>query len=709
MNQQTITTETLERSFSGSIPGIKVSLGYQLALLLVTLVMILLPILYIGIILLAGYGVYYYAIYGGSFVLELKGWFLKLIVYGAPIVSGVVMILFMIKPFFAKFSNESSKKELTRDEEPVLFSFIEMICNAVGAPNPQKVMLDYQANASASFSNGFFSFFTNNLTLTIGIPLISHMSITQLGGILAHEFGHFAQGTAMRLNYIIYTVNMWFYKAIYLRDSWDERLERWSKEADFRIAAILWTARGSLWATRKILWLLMKIGHMVSSFMSRQMEYDADRYEINFGGTQNFEQTTAELVAVSSIWNQISNSFNQDWINQELAHNIPALVQANMGYLDDASYKQVQEIINGSSTKLFDTHPCDKDRIASAQKENKSGIFKLDEPSTRLFSNFEGLSIQTSAEFYQYIFEDNYRENYLTDTQTYVQNRYDAHHVQEALQSFFHKSLYYYLPVSYTYEKSNTHSIDEALETINSIREKLSGEEAETDILLTRYDKVLARLSSLKEAETLLNGKLTFDPFDFDLKTAEIDEVLAEQEKAKQEEANVHEEYRFIHDQIVQVIRSVEYIMRLDDYNTDYFNEHTSTLKVLFDLKDDIKEIYIERNSVLSIYANIDVFEQTEDRKSYMGDVCNTYFKLIEAFKTKISGVPYYFDQESGKTIDKILIPNDYNYKEPLSLLHASQQLLNAYESLYKKTMGGIASIALQIEQERVAEEAQND
>ena len=39
---------------------------------------------------------------------------------------------------------------------------------------------------------------------------------------------------------------------------------------------------------RKSLWVLMAAGNLLSSFMSRQMEFDADLYELKLSGSDNF-------------------------------------------------------------------------------------------------------------------------------------------------------------------------------------------------------------------------------------------------------------------------------------------------------------------------------------------------------------------------------------------------------------------------------------
>jgi hypothetical protein len=51
----------LVASFGGPIKPVRVTFFYQLGLLLVTLMMLLLPVLYLALIALAGWGVYWYA------------------------------------------------------------------------------------------------------------------------------------------------------------------------------------------------------------------------------------------------------------------------------------------------------------------------------------------------------------------------------------------------------------------------------------------------------------------------------------------------------------------------------------------------------------------------------------------------------------------------------------------------------------------------
>ena len=278
-------------AFAGNIEPVKSPLAYRLGILLVAVVMILLPLLYLAIIALVGYGVYYHALEHTT-ILTMgrgRGRFVALLGYVAPILVGGISVVFMFKPLFSRPSKQVKRVSLSRDRESLLFAFVERICGAVGAPSPRRIDVDCEVNASASFRRGLISFLGNDLVLTVGMPLVAGMNLRQFAGVLGHEFGHFAQGAGMRLSYVIRSISFWFTRVVYERDAWDQQLVDWSNEFDLRVGWILYLARGFVWLTRRILWCLMMIGHIVSGILLRQMEFDADRHEAQLTGSDTFE------------------------------------------------------------------------------------------------------------------------------------------------------------------------------------------------------------------------------------------------------------------------------------------------------------------------------------------------------------------------------------------------------------------------------------
>src|SRR6476469_8493717 len=111
----------------GTIAPVKVSFGYKIGLCLVALTMVLLPILYFCLVALFGYAIYYHATENLSiFSWRLSGGaaFLKLLLYFGPIIIGLILLLFLFKPLFAKRAEEDTPYSLEHSEAPLLFQLI---------------------------------------------------------------------------------------------------------------------------------------------------------------------------------------------------------------------------------------------------------------------------------------------------------------------------------------------------------------------------------------------------------------------------------------------------------------------------------------------------------------------------------------------------------------------------------------------------------
>lgn len=178
------------------------TLGYRLGLALVAVTTVLLPLIYIGLIVGAGYVVYLHATLNTGILAGRDGMLWRLIAYLAPIVIGALLVLFMAKPLFARPAKQPEPQRLDPARFPLLFAFVEHIRRSVNAPSPREIRVDCGVNASAGLRGGLASLGQKDLVLTIGLPLIGGLSLRQLAGVLAHELGHFAQGSGMALRLV---------------------------------------------------------------------------------------------------------------------------------------------------------------------------------------------------------------------------------------------------------------------------------------------------------------------------------------------------------------------------------------------------------------------------------------------------------------------------------------------------------------------------
>lgn len=400
------TAAELVAAFTGPVARTPVSVFYRVGLLLVTVMMILLPLVYLAMIVAAAWGVYEYGThltfllhytYGGFHFMLLR-W----MAYFGPLFVGIVLVLFMVKPVFARRAPQAQPLAMNPALEPALYAFISTICDLVGAPMPKRIDLDCQLNASAGFRRGAASLLKDDLVLTIGLPLVAGLSLRELAGIIAHEFGHFTQGFGMRLSYVIRNINAWFARVVYQRDAWDLWLEEWSDQVqDFRVMIVVISARMAVGFSRLLLMALMFLGHGVSCFLLRQMEYDADSYEIKIAGSDTFEAAARRIAALSQAMGKSYKEMRTTWnLSRRVPEDFPAYLIMQEAKLPPAARQQLQDTLGLATTGLFDTHPSDGDRIRRARQAREPGVFHLDLPASVLFSRFDVVSKQVTQLHY---------------------------------------------------------------------------------------------------------------------------------------------------------------------------------------------------------------------------------------------------------------------------------------------------------------------
>jgi hypothetical protein len=319
-----------------------------------------------------------------------------------PLLVGSIVVVFMIKPLFARQPKAMQPITLQPGDEPVFHSFVQRICELIGAQAPREVRIDCAVNASAGLRRGFLSFFGNDLVLTVGMPLVGGLSMRQLAGVIAHEFGHFTQGAGMRLSYVIRRVNGWFARVIYERDAWDVTLEEWSQTDTWWISLMVGCARLGVWFSRLLLTGLMYFGHAISSFLMRQMEYDADLCEVQVAGSEGFKSTANRLAELSVTTGALYKEMHRTWrSSHRLPDNMPMLISHHANRLTDEAKAGIAAGSLSENTGWLDTHPSNADRIAAAERAAQPGLFVSDGPAEELLHNYKSLSRLVTLAHYE--------------------------------------------------------------------------------------------------------------------------------------------------------------------------------------------------------------------------------------------------------------------------------------------------------------------
>jgi Zn-dependent protease with chaperone function len=641
-----IDSDNLLSALDGTVKPVRRSPFYNLSQLLVAIAMVILPLIYLGLIGGVGYFVFLHARDNFGPIASSGSIRMMLLAYGGPLVVGTVVLIFMVKPLFARPPKSPKSYVLDRKKQPRLFAFVDRLSNLLGAPRPKEIHLDCNVNASAGFRRGVISTAGSDLVLTIGLPLVEGMNLRQLTGVLAHELGHFSQGGGMRVSYVIRRTSHWFARVVYERDRFDLTLEAASKgDAPLLVLVVVWAARACVWISRRILWVLMSIGTVISCMLLRQMEYDADRYEARVAGSQEFEKTVQRLIMLGVGQHVAMNDMEMYWREQKLPNEFPRLVQANAELLSAETREKIWTDRLAGKTKWLDTHPSDADRIQSAVAEKEPGLMRIDVPATSLFQDYTAVSKSVSQAYYEGVVGSTIGHSNLVPTDQLLADRKRETEGFATLERFFQGHV--------TAESPGFLTVTKIDGGVDFGELKSSVEEARKRLLEVMPDDSSARQSLLRDR---LQHSLRL------LHTPEVQTRLAEGN------AGVDME---------DVAKKSELINRL---------EHP--FKKVLSLRRDYEKLL----ALLDRFEELKGATDFQERLSALAANCQS---SLEDLSTLLKAFPYPYEHaQDDCTCSDYAIPQQPHPQDLNAILGISQHCLNCMYQLYFRILADLVSAA---------------
>jgi Zn-dependent protease with chaperone function len=678
-------------SFSGVIEPTRLSHGYRLGLLIVAITMLVLPLIYLGLIVVVGAGMYWHLDANAWIMTGTAGGIWRLVGYFGPAVAGLVLMFFMVKPVLARPARRVDPLPIEVEDAPALFGLIDQICQQVRAPRPSRIQVDCQVNASASFASLPLSVRRPNLVLTIGMPLIAGLTVRQLGGVLAHEFGHFAQGGGMRLTFIVRSINAWFARVVNERDEWDDKLERWSSNGNWMIVLTLNLAKASVWCSRHILGLLMTAGHGISCFMLRQMEYDADSYEIKVVGSATFLETSARMRELNLKAHLGYNDLRDSWIRRTLPANLPAFLMRQGARVPDDVLAQVREA-PAEETSAFDTHPSDRDRARAAERAAAAGILVGgDEPSTVLFKDFDAVSAAATRHHYEHDLGVSLESLTLVDTEAAVTASRDREDNQRSAEAFFGDRMSVYRPLRLSLPTGQECASPNIIPDLEATRRTMDALGTVVAAMYRRFESLEQTRNLAATALELLDAGFTkVIPADFELTDGTREDAQATASRAvEQQEEMAPDLLRFE----TAACSRLSYGLALSiEPLRDDANRFGGTLNALADVWSDMNELH--RVLVISehVLGNASKSPKPDLAAVSLERTRGRIQSLLNGLSRKLGDASVPVDGSTVRLVDLLGIP------DALKAEGDARRVLVSAAAVRYDLIGRLAAIALQAE-----------
>ena len=398
-------------AFVNPVKPVRASLVYRLASVVVAGFVLLLPAAYLALIGAVGWGVYRHFVENVG-LLSLgrgRGRILMAAIYILPGLAGGAAILALLKPLAAREGGRDQWRTLHRKSQPTLFALVDLVCEAVRAPKPDKIHVDAEVNMSAAHRGGFLGLFGGQFVLTVGAPLAAGLSAAGFAGVLAHEFGHFAQRGGRGLSRAAGAVQSWLARTVYKRDAVDDWLaDACEDEGWFSLLAMVCVF--CVWLVRQILTALLYASAAATAALSRQMEFDADRYETRLAGPDAFAHTSRRMIELSLGFNRAGAEVLGGLHSQSPPADLPALCVHHAPRLSEPQALEEEAEMRshmGLLGRLMVSHPPTGKRLAAARREGarleKAGgpALKLDGPAADLFADLPALCRDVTRDLYR--------------------------------------------------------------------------------------------------------------------------------------------------------------------------------------------------------------------------------------------------------------------------------------------------------------------
>lgn len=354
--------------------------------------------------------------------------------------------------FLIRSGGKDKDMEVTAQQEPQLFAFLNALADRAGAARPHRVFLSLRVNAAVFYDITFFNLlFPSKKNLEIGLALVNNLNLSEMTAVLAHEFGHFAQRSM--------AVGRWVYMAqqvagqIVSARSWLDKILAGLSRADLRVAWIGWIMRLIVWSLRSLLDTLFNLVILAQRALGREMEFQADLVSVSLTGSDALVNALHRLSAadgaLSKAMSVAAGEASRGRAVPDLFSLQTRIIQRMGGILNEPEHGAspalphvgreqhrvfAQEL--AEPPRMWSTHPGNRDREDNAKRVYVHA--ELDpRPAFCLFSDPGGLRRKATADFLKEVTNQDLTQMSEEAALTAVDNRFERPHLEHRYRGVY--------------------------------------------------------------------------------------------------------------------------------------------------------------------------------------------------------------------------------------------------------------------------------
>ncbi|MFC0515059.1 M48 family metallopeptidase [Mucilaginibacter angelicae] len=357
--------------------------------------------------------------YIGVAIIMLHPAFITLAAGIALILSGLMLVYFVIKFIFKRTHIDNSDMiEITSDQHPALFEFIYKITAEAQALKPKRIYLSADVNAGVFYSSSFWSMFLPvKKNLKIGLGLINSINLSEFKAVMAHEFGHFSQ-RSMKVGSYVYNFNKVIYDMLYDTEDYSNLVNSFARiHGVFSLVAAINVKliQGMQFILRKI-YIVVNKAHLA---LSREMEFQADAVAAYVSGSNHIITSLKRVDIGQACYDNLINYSRTNLKQNKRADNLYPQHLEMIGHFagyhkintDAASLPIIENGWNLPETSeiviknQWSSHPTNEEREAHANRINLITP-PVTEPAWALFENPLKVQLQLTNHLYEIVNTD---------------------------------------------------------------------------------------------------------------------------------------------------------------------------------------------------------------------------------------------------------------------------------------------------------------
>lgn len=317
---------------------------------------------------------FYLLTFGVSLMAFAAFIFLLLNVRGTVVFVPLALSIFSaytaVKVLFHKDAPRLGREiEITREDEPELFSFVEDVALEMQTRPPTKILLSPEPTAFVYEEGGFLGL-ASTRCLGLGYPVLRHSNRSDVRAILAHELGHYVGGDTA-LGALVHRSHAVLVRSLSaLSDGHGDH-------------AVVFVARLFLVS---ILRAYTKVALRVSLAIARLQELEADRHAVRLAGRHAYLRSLERIVHDS----QVFRGFLVSEVEPLYATEVwPEDFWAGFDAFAAATRSNISADLAVEERDPYDTHPTFQERVAFARSLPETEVLDDERPAVALLANPE--------------------------------------------------------------------------------------------------------------------------------------------------------------------------------------------------------------------------------------------------------------------------------------------------------------------------------